>query len=401
MAFLTIERLYGKPVSEMKVELVERKGLGHPDYIIDLLCESVSRELSRFYINEYGKILHHNVDKGLLVGGESQIKFGGGIVTKPIEIFVAGRATIPDDNYSLIEELAIKAMSTAINNNFRFLDPVRHMHLNVLIRKGAVELRSLLEREREPLANDTSFGVSYAPLTDTEKLALGIERLLNSKEIKDKYPYIGEDIKVMILRNKNKLKITIAAAFIDRFISSVSDYKNKKNEVLDIVDEYVRGMLGGNYKYKIYLNTADNLKRKKIYLTVTGTSAEMGDDGNTGRGNRVNGLITPNRFMSLEAVAGKNPVSHVGKIYNVMASYLSNKIYEELSDYISEVYVRILSQIGSPITKPQTLHILYRMKAGKNTQIKNDIRRIVEDTFTYDTFKDVTKDILEGEYLLF
>ena len=54
-----------------------------------------------------------------------------------------------------------------------------------------------------------------------------------------------------------------------------------------------------------------------IYLTVTGLSAEQGDDGEVGRGNRVNGLITPSRAMSLEAAAGKNAVAHVGKLYNL------------------------------------------------------------------------------------
>jgi S-adenosylmethionine synthetase len=42
-------------------------------------------------------------------------------------------------------------------------------------------------------------------------------------------------------------------------------------------------------------------------------------DAQFGRGNRINGLITPCRPMRLEAAAGKIPVTHVGKIYNVMA----------------------------------------------------------------------------------
>ena len=56
-----------------------------------------------------------------------------------------------------------------------------------------------------------------------------------------------------------------------------------------------------------------------MYLTVLGTSADGADGGQVGRGNRVNGLISLHRPMSTEAAAGKNPVSHVGKIYNLLA----------------------------------------------------------------------------------
>ena len=66
-----------------------------------------------------------------------------------------------------------------------------------------------------------------------------------------------------------------------------------------------------------------------MYLTLLGTSAEQGDSGQVGRGNRVCGLISLNRPMSVEAAAGKNPVSHVGKIYNVLAHELAMRIYAE------------------------------------------------------------------------
>ncbi len=61
-------------------------------------------------------------------------------------------------------------------------------------------------------------------------------------------------------------------------------------------------------KWPVHVNTADDIKKKSVFLTVTGTSAEMGDDGSVGRGNRCNGLITPNRPMSMEATSGKNPI---------------------------------------------------------------------------------------------
>ena len=399
MKFLVIEKLPGKPVDRMNIELVERKGIGHPDHIIDSMCEAVSRGLSRFYIKEYGLILHHNIDKGLLVGGEAQPKFGGGNVLKPIEIYIAGRATIPDDNYNIVDEIALESAIKDVNDNFRFLDPLKHMDINIKIRRGASSLQSLLKRKEIPLANDTSFGIGYAPLSPAEKLALGIEQYLNSQEIKNEYPYIGEDVKVMVLRKKKKMYVTVASAFIDKYITDIKDYKKKKQELLNLIIDFAEENLNKDYKINVALNTADDIKNKEVYLTVTGTSAEMGDDGNTGRGNRVNGLITPNRFMSLEATAGKNPVSHVGKIYNVLANYLSNEIYNDLGEYIEEVYVRILSQIGKKITEPQVLHVLYRTK--RNINLDKDIRNIIEEKFTYENIKKLTNDILEGKFILF
>ena len=74
------------------VEVVERKGLGHPDTIFDALAEALSRALCREYLQKCGIILHHNVDKALLCGGRAAPQFGGGVVLAPIEIHLAGRA---------------------------------------------------------------------------------------------------------------------------------------------------------------------------------------------------------------------------------------------------------------------------------------------------------------------
>ncbi len=400
---LGIEKLMRKPVNKMKVELVERKGLGHPDYIIDASCEWVSRELSRYYLRKYGLIMHHNVDKGLIIGGEAEPKYGGGRVTKPIEIHVAGRASYQDD-YEDVLDISEKAIKSFIANNFRFLDPENHVKITLSLRRGSTELASLVTRSDEvPLANDTSFGIGYYPLSDLESMVYNLERFLNSKEIKDRYPFIGEDIKISGLRLKKRVTITVAAAIVDRFISSIKDYKEAKEEVLNLARDFLaKNGFMEKYKIKVRVNTADNYRKEDIYLTVTGSSAEMGDDGNTGRGNRVNGLITPNRFMSLEAVAGKNPINHVGKIYNVLAMKMSREIYEDLEDKVDEVYVRILSTIGKKITEPQIVNVLYVPKRGVSSGTINPvIRRVVEENFTPEAFKKLTMDIVEGKYSLF
>jgi len=104
------------------------------------------------------------------------------------------------------------------------------------------------------------------------------------------------------------------------------------------------------------VNSADAPDEGLYYLTVTGTSAEHGDDGQVGRGNRANGLITPYRPMTLEAAAGKNPVSHVGKTYNVAAREIVERVIKEHPD-LDQVYCYLVSQIGAPITEPRAVNI--------------------------------------------
>ncbi len=401
---ILIEKLGGPTVDDLKMEFVERKGLGHPDYIIDLACETVSRKLSKYYLNRFGQILHHNVDKGLLVGGKANPRFGGGIVEEPIEIIVAGRATSKvGDDFIPVVDIAREAVEDALRKNYRFLDVNKHVNIVIKLRPGSVDLTKLFQKGMNiPSANDTSFGVGFAPFSRAEKIALEIERYMNSKYYKNIFPFVGEDIKVMVLRNSNDFKVTIAAAFVDKFFSSSNEYISAKEEVLESIKEYLSGIeLGGKINsIDLMLNTADDFKNGIYYITVTGLSAEAGDDGNTGRGNRVSGLITPNRHMSMEATAGKNPVSHVGKIYNVLAKKLSFRIYDEVEG-IKEVYVKILSQIGSPITNPQAIHVQYSSKIAETSSLETQIRRIVEEEFSYDKLKQLSIDILEGKYTLF
>jgi len=222
---------------------------------------------------------------------------------------------------------------------------------------------------------------------------------LNSRGYKKSRPYVGEDIKVMVLRIDKDYRITVASAFIDRYFKNVKEYVSAKeevyNDILDFLSKY-------NVEYEnlnLGLNTADDPKNMNIYLTVTGTSAESGDDGNTGRSNRVNGLITPNRQMSLEAVAGKNPVSHVGKIYNVLAYRISDRIYNEIEG-IEEVYTRIVSTIGKPINKPQIINIQYISKY-ESLSVEDKINKILSEEFSIDRLRLLTNEILNGKYILF
>ncbi len=406
---IEVELLRMQSVRDMRVELVERKGLGHPDYIADAASEAASRVLCKYYLKEFNTLLHHNLDKTLLVGGQAFPRFGGGFVIEPIYIIVAGRATtevrLGGATYHVpYGKLVVEAVKDWIRSNFRYLDPETHVIVDYKIRKGSADLVTVFEagKEQVPLANDTSIGVGFAPLTPLEKLVYETERLLNSKDFKKKYPAIGEDVKVMGLRRDRHIVLTIAAAIIDREVRDKYEYMSVKEAAVEEVKALAH-KIAPEYTVEVYVNTADMPERDSFYLTVTGTSAEHGDDGATGRGNRANGLITPMRPISLEATAGKNPVNHVGKIYNVLAKIVAERIYKSYEHLLNDVYVEILSQIGKPIDRPLIASVKLVPRdlnmADIPGHVKSDITSIVEEELS--NIKRITELILSDQATLF
>jgi S-adenosylmethionine synthetase len=351
---LVIESLPTVHIEKQPVELVERKGIGHPDSIADGISESVSRALCRLYLDEFGRILHHNTDETQVVGGASEPKFGGGKITAPIYILLVGRATTEVNGEKLpFRQVAIDAARNYIGSVCAHLDPVKHVEFDCRIGSGSVDLRGVFE-QKAVLANDTSFGVGFAPLSDTERLVLETERFITTK-LKKKVPAVGEDVKVMASRNGQDVHLTIAAALVGSEIADGDAYQSVcetiRNQVADLAPKVT------TRNVTIDVNTADDPELGRYYLTVTGCSMEAGDDGSVGRGNRVNGLITPCRPMSLEAAAGKNPVNHVGKIYNLLSNLIAQDIVKESGGNVKEIHVRILSQIGKPVDQPQVASI--------------------------------------------
>ena len=349
-----VEPLRTVHIEDQAIELVERKGLGHPDSIADGVSESVSRALCRLYLDEFGRILHHNTDETQVVGGASEPKFGGGRVTKPVYILLVGRATTEVNGEKLpYRDVAIEAARKYVSSICSHVDADRQVEFDCRIGQGSVDLRGVFD-QKQVLANDTSFGVGFAPLSDTERLVLETERFLTLK-LKKKVPALGEDVKVMGYRQGSKIRLTVAVALVDSEVKGATEYQGVCDEVHSKVADLAAKLT--RREVEIDVNTADDPELGRYYLTVTGCSMEAGDDGSVGRGNRANGLITPCRPMSLEASAGKNPVNHVGKIYNLLGNIVANGIVQETGGDVKEVHVRILSQIGKPVDEPQVASI--------------------------------------------
>lgn len=396
---IIIETYKGKSITEHRVEIVERKGTGHPDYMCDSMMDAISVALSKEYIREFGTILHHNIDKGLLAAGRVEKIFGSGRVIQPMELTIGDRATFRAGGREIpVADIAVDAAKKWVKNNMRFVDPERHLKYRVVLAPGSEELTDIfLRRGKVRAANDTSAAVGYYPLSPTEKVVLDMERFLNSKKFKDKYPETGEDIKVMGMRSGNVLDLTVAMPLLVNYVKSETDYFDRKEIIRSEMNRFL-GKYGDFKKIEVHFNTLDERGRGfgGIYLSLLGTSAEDADSGQVGRGNRVNGLISLNRPLGTEAAAGKNPVSHVGKIYNVLAHKIAREIYEKI-DGIKEVYVLLLSRIGTPIDTPQMATAQVLLERGKKI---GEIAKKAEEIFERE-FSAINKFCMElsrGKY---
>jgi len=399
MRQISVEEVSGDTIENKDVEFVERKGIGHPDSLIDGIVDRVSVELSKEYMKEAGIILHHNVDKGLIIGGSSNVTFGHGEITKKIEVIVTGRATEYFNGKRInVNDIAKETAAKYLKEHTRFLDVENEVAIDSKIVRGSVDLTGLFMRGNGmPLANDTSFGVGFAPFSETERLVLETEKYLNSKDYKQKMPAVGEDIKVMGLRYKNKISLTVAIAFIAEKVSNLDEYLKCKDEVSRDIIQFAKKIT--DKEVSVRINTGDSPERKEVYITKSGLSCESGDDGQVGRGNRVNGLITPFRHMSLEAAAGKNPVNHVGKIYNIMATEIAKDIVKNYPQ-VRECNVAILSEIGRRIDEPSHTSISVAVENKSEFEsIKSKVHYIADSWL--ERIGEVTSDISLGKYNVF
>ncbi len=243
--------------------------------------------------------------------------------------------------------------------------------------------------------------MGYAPYSDVEKIALEAERLINSDKFKDKCKASGEDIKVMVERMGNEVGITVAAAMISKYINDASEYVSYTNQIKEAVLDLASDVIPER-DVTCQVNVADNIEKGIMYLTITGTSAEAGDDGEVGRGNRSNGLITPCRTMSLEAVCGKNPINHVGKLYNVLSTEMAREIIKRGQGDIIEAHVRLLSQIGRPITDPWVNSIELIPAENVNfDSVKKIAEEVSSEKLNKENFIDLRKRLIAGKVQVF
>ncbi|TXH38872.1 MAG: methionine adenosyltransferase [Rhodospirillaceae bacterium] len=378
----------------LETEIVERKGLGHPDTICDEIAEEFSLALSRNYMKQFKEVLHHNVDKVLLVAGTSNPRFSGGEIVQPMRLILAGRATTTVGNQIVpVTALAQQSTSAWFKKYLPLVD-IDNISVEVAVHPGSTDLTDLFARapsQRSRLSNDTSCGVGYAPLSRLETIVSAVEKELGAAAL-GAHPSFGRDIKVMGIRRASHMHLTVSCAMVGRWLKDISGYLDEKDAIVRLARSIAKQR--GADDVTVDVNVADDPDRGSIYLTVTGASAEAGDDGQTGRGNRVNGLITPYRPMTMESVAGKNPITHVGKLYNVLAGLIAQAIVDALPKVLA-VEVYLVSNIGRPINEPAAVNIRVAPRDGSDIdQFSPDIKSICHEQLA--RLDTLWRDLLDG-----
>ncbi|WP_136523294.1 methionine adenosyltransferase [Geomonas ferrireducens] len=397
---LVVEEFRGTKVTEQRVEMVERKGTGHPDQICDCIMDAISVALSQAYLAEFGVILHHNIDKGLLAAGRVEKRFGGGEVLEPMELTIGDRATFTVAGREIpVRDIALDAAKGWIRGNLRHVDPERHLAYRFKLAPGSQELTDIFARPGAVRgANDTSAAVGYYPLSPTECAVLSLERELNGERFKHLFPETGEDVKVMGLRYGDELELTVAMPLLAAKVNSEREYFERKEAVAAEMRCFLEATCTGFARVRVYYNTLDQAGRGLggVYLSLLGTSAEDADSGQVGRGNRVNGVIPIGRPIGTEAAAGKNPVSHVGKIYNLLSHKMARSICKSVPG-VQGANVMLLSRIGAPVDEPQMADAQLVMEpGGEVAQVEEAVREVMRREFA--SINDFCLALARGEY---
>jgi len=397
-------------INNCDFEIVERKGRGHPDTLSDKLAELLSRTYSKYTLEKYDVVLRHQFDKLSLMGGKCEVRFGGGNFKFPIRLLINGRTTNKFDNEVIdSKELLINTASKFLEKelrNFNFSTDCRVIWENTSnSTRGMIDnknkgdsaihnrfhprsMKDLPEATR-PISNDTAVGCAWAPFTKLERMILNIEKTLTSDEMWKKYPWMGSDCKIMGSRYKNEVDLTISIPQLSTQVHSVNEYKTNYNITLTLINKIIKD----KYDFKeveITLNPGDNTDKEMLYLRLTGSCIESGDEGQVSRGNRLGGIISSRRPFSIEGLSGKNPLYHAGKIYSAASWDIVNKIYKQ-QNIPCEVY--IASQIDRPVDDPWTVVV----NSVKEID-KEKTGRIIKDVLY--NISEVTERLINGEYPL-
>lgn len=388
------------------ISIVERKGWGHPDTLADHLAEELSRTYSRHTLNAFGVILHHNFDKLALLGGLSEVRYGAGRMINPVRVLVNGRAARRCGDTAIpVDDMVNETVKAFFANRVPELAGHLSIELNITSNSspGAVAtgdgvpertrwfnpLSAEDLRERKVLlANDTSLGTGWAP----EPMAEGFVRALadnfsGQSGFREANAWCGTDVKVMACAHDDEIDIVLCVPQKSAHVNTRTDYLYNREAVLAecqrLADERIPAV-----KARFRLNVRDIPENDELYLTYTGSSIESGDEGVVGRGNRANGLITPLRPMNVEGVNGKNPVYHVGKLYNVAAQRLAQRLSEETGDY-SEVH--LISATGQRLDRPWRIVVRLAAPSPDDEKVNALIRE------SLDGFPSLTTEIITGD----
>lgn len=391
------------PIDSQPFEIVERKGVGHPDSLADGIAEAVSIEYSRYCLKEFGAILHHHFDKTVIMGGQAKIDFGIGKMVEPIRVIVNGRVSSVFGNKKInYQEILKKAATTYLKKALPHLNVNEDVEIKIFSTSYSKSLtwykpRNLddLPEFKIPFVNDSSAIVSFWPLSSTERLVLAMEKYFYDENKRPKFNYIGHDIKILAIRNFQHINLTLCVPFISQNTPSKDFYLEKLEFFQDKLKKEASRIVDNKFKVNILLNAQDfglltkTKKRSSYYFSYSGSALDYGEEGVVGRGNRARGVRSCLRPNSTDAIHGKNPSFHVGKVYTYFADQISKAIAEELN---CECTVILGTQNKRPVNSPQRIFVYITREGGQKK-----IAEIVERELSK---KDWVEKIVKDKYFL-
>jgi S-adenosylmethionine synthetase len=403
MPDLTFDKLQ-TPVEYCPFEVVERKGIGHPDTLADGIAEILSLEYSKYCLKNFGVILHHSFDKIMFLGGAGRFGFGIGEMIKPWKLILNGRASTQfgDVKIDFVNEF-VPVVKKYLKRVLPQADIEHWLEIVTFTHSTSKNPYWFSPRTIEdvpdaktPYANDTSVAVGYWPLSPTEQLALSLDGYFYLADGKPRHDFVGQDIKVLCVRREKNIDITLCVPFFSRKIPDEQSYKLYIKKIQDDLLSVARHGTQGRFNINLSINTQDQRIKKATasqeighYFVIMGSALDSGEEGVVGRGNRSRGIISNIRPQSFEGIYGKNPVYHVGKVYNYLADRLAKAIATDLE---CECVVYITSRNGDPLHLPHYIHI-ETSKGVISRKEKDIIKSILEE-------REWAQQIIEDEVFL-
>lgn len=374
-----------------EIEIVERKGLGHPDTIADAIAEVTSNAFSNYCLENFGFVLHHNLDKAGIHGGLWVRDYGISEMKKKIRVVLGGRASMSFAGqeipvYDIQRDAVLNHLHKVLPNLPSDSIDFYHLTSDYSLNPFWFNPRSIedVPDARKPWANDTSVVTSYAPFTPTEDLVLSLENFFYIDEFTPRFKDVGQDIKVMAVRNSNNVDITVCVPLISIQVSSFSNFQERCLEINEALQVLADEKYGDIYNINVKVNTTMTT-RGIAYLTGTGSCIEFGEEGLVGRGNSPKGIISSNRPFSMEACYGKNPVYHTGKVHSYFTNEISRALYENFG---TPNNVMVQTNNGESLLDPTKLIISGDFRVSKEE---------VQDVASFIlTSRSYTEDITSG-----
>ncbi|WP_299957590.1 methionine adenosyltransferase [uncultured Roseobacter sp.] len=344
-------------------EIVEVKGKGHPDSVVDAIADEISRRYSQYCLEHFGHICNHWVDKCVLIGGESEFEFGHSRMVNPMRLLVIGKATTHVGDHEIpMQRIARAAADAVLSDIVDIYDPQRDLVVDIMTNcyQGAGRKDAWYRPTGGDIpsqvnmieANDAVICSGHAPFSLVEDITRDLGDHFYSEAFRADHPFIGTDIKVICQRVSDDIQVTACIPFKASLCPDRAFYDRELENIRTLIADRVQRRLnaqGGErgITFGIDLNTRDT--DDVVYMSHYGSCLDTGDVGAVGRGNRTSGLITPARPMSIEAPAGKNPRYHSGKILDLAARWIATDVHDSLG---LKCEVTISTQTGRPLNDP-------------------------------------------------